>query len=161
MPALFPYSESQSHELMGLALCEALQAATRGDVPVGCIITRGDDIIATGFNRRQSACDPTAHAEIVALREASAQLGTWYLNDCWMFVTLEPCPMCAGALVNARLAGVVYGAADGKAGACHTLYQIPEDRRLNHTLTVIRGIRADECGNLLTNWFKKLRSVRR
>ena len=145
---------------MGLALREARQAARRGDVPVGCVITRGDEVIATGFNRRQSSCDPTAHAEVVALREAAAQLGTWYLTDCWMFVTLEPCPMCAGAMVNARLAGVVYGAADGKAGACDTLYRIPEDQRLNHTLNVIGGIRADECSALLTGWFKKLRSKR-
>ena len=123
-----------------------------GEVPVGAIVVLDDRVIGQGYNVRESTGDPTAHAEIVALREA-ARSGHWRILDATLYVTLEPCTMCAGALVNARVRRVVYGCADGKSGAVESLYTIPTDVRLNHRLDVTSGCRADECVALLRAFF--------
>ena len=138
---------------MRLALELAAAAGERGEVPVGAVVVLGGEVIGKGANAREATGDPTAHAEILALREASSVLGSWHLGDALMYVTLEPCPMCAGALVTARLGGVVFGASDPKAGACGTLYNLCADPRLNHELSVIRGVLAEESASLLTEWF--------
>jgi len=145
-------------ELMRLAMVEAERAAAVGEVPVGAVVALGDEVIGTGRNQRETLADPTAHAEILALREASRHQGTWHLDDAVLCVTLEPCPMCAGALVNARVSRLVYGCADPKAGAVHTLYEICTDPRLNHRLTVVPGVLEQECGMLLTNFFARIRA---
>jgi tRNA(adenine34) deaminase len=143
---------------MRWAIEEAALAARRGEVPVGAVVMRGSEVLARAGNQRQSTGDPTAHAEIVAIRAAAAVVGGWRLDDMTLYVTLEPCPMCAGALWAARLARVVYGAADLKAGACGSLYNLCVDPRLNHELEVTPGILAAECGELLTSWFAERRS---
>ncbi len=144
---------------MQLALDQARQAAEVDEVPIGCIIVHDPtgEIIGRGFNRRENDDDPSAHAEIVAMREAARRLGYWRLVDCTLVVTLEPCPMCAGAIVNARIDRVVYGCRDPKAGACRTLYQICDDPRLNHRAQVIEGVLADECAQILKDFFAKKR----
>ena len=143
---------------MRLALAEAGAAAATGDVPVGAIVVdAGGNVIGRGRNRREVDSDPTGHAEIVALREAARGAGTWRLHGAALFVTLEPCPMCAGALVNARVARVVYGCDDPKAGALRTLYAIGTDTRLNHRFDVTPGVLAAECGKLLSDFFVALR----
>ena len=139
---------------MRVALHEASSAAATDDVPVGAVVTGADDaVIARAHNRREADGDPTAHAEILALREAAAATGTWRLEDATLVVTLEPCAMCAGALVLARIARVVYGAVDPKAGAVGSLWDIPRDRRLNHRPEVITGVLEDECVTLLRDFF--------
>lgn len=138
---------------MSLALKEARQAADQGEVPVGAVVVAGSEVVATAGNRREAQQDPTAHAEILALRQAAERLGTWRLTDTTVYVTLEPCPMCAGALVAARVGRLVFGAADPKAGACGSLYNLCVDPRLNHEIEVEPGVRADECAALLSEWF--------
>ena len=138
---------------MGLALAEAATAAAHGDVPVGAVVLVGGRIVASRHNERERQADPTAHAEILALRDAASALGSWRLESATMVVTLEPCPMCAGALVAARLGRLVFGAVDPKAGACGSLYQLCADPRLNHELPVTPGVRAVEAGTLLTEFF--------
>lgn len=144
---------------MGQAIAQARQAEEHGDVPIGAVVLHNPtgEMIATGHNRREADQDPTAHAEILALREAAQHLGTWHLEDCTLYVTLEPCAMCAGALVLARLGKVVFGADDPKAGAVGALWDIPRDPRLNHTVEVVRGVRAGECGDLLRTFFRARR----
>ena len=142
---------------MDLALALARDAALRGDVPVGAVVVRDGVILGVGANRREQDADPTAHAEIVALREACRHVGRWRVDGATMVVTLEPCPMCAGALVNARVARLVYGAADPKAGAIRSLYRIGDDSRLNHRMEVVAGVRATECGALLGQFFREAR----
>ena len=155
---IFAENPLQPYETwMRRSLDEAAVAFEQGEVPVGAVIVHGDSIIGTGYNQRESLQDPTAHAEIVALREAGLRTGSWRLEHCSMAVTLEPCPMCAGALVNARLDRVVFGAWDEKAGACETLYMIPEDERLNHTLEVIGGVLEPRCAQLLSSFFEARR----
>ena len=144
-------------DAMRLALVEAERAALDDDVPVGAVVVRGDEVLAAAGNRRERDADPTAHAEIVALRAAAASAGTWHLDDATMVVTLEPCAMCAGALVNARIRRVVYGCDDPKAGAVRTLYRICDDARLNHRLDVRGGVLADECSALLRRFFQERR----
>jgi len=141
--------------LMGHALDEARRAPSHGDVPVGAVVARTVDgeILAARHNEREIAHDPTAHAEILALRDAAHGAGTWRLGGCLLVVTVEPCPMCAGAAVAARLDVVAFGATDPKAGALGSLYQLGADPRLNHELTVIDGIRAQECSALLHEFF--------
>jgi tRNA(adenine34) deaminase len=141
--------------LMGQALDEARRAPLHGDVPIGAVVARAVDgeILAARHNEREVAHDPTAHAEILALRDAALGAGTWRLDGCVLVVTLEPCPMCAGAAVAARLEIVAFGAADPKAGALGSLYQLGADPRLNHEFTVVDGIRAHECGALLNEFF--------
>jgi tRNA(adenine34) deaminase len=141
-------------DMMKHALELAAEAAARGEVPVGAVVYRGQEIIAEGMNMREETGDPTAHAELLAISRAGQRLGAWRLNDCSMAVTLEPCPMCAGAMVNARLGRCLYGAKDPKAGACHTLYGIPTDERLNHEVCVVGGVMEDEGGRILTDFFK-------
>ncbi|MEE2907992.1 MAG: tRNA adenosine(34) deaminase TadA [Planctomycetota bacterium] len=133
------------------------RAANEGEVPIAAVIYQGDQCIAEGWNRRENDHDASAHAEIVAIRNAGQHLGEWRLAGLSMAVTLEPCPMCAGALVNARLDRLVYGADDPKAGACRTLYEIPTDQRLNHRLQVIGGVLAEECVSLLRDFFANRR----
>ena len=123
---------------MGRALELAREASRLGEIPVGAVVTRGGRVIAEAFNLRETLADPTAHAERLALTLAGHRLGTWRLDDCTLYVTLEPCPMCAGAIVQARLGAVFYGAADPKAGACDSLFRLTDDRRLNHRSTVPR-----------------------
>ncbi len=143
---------------MRLALGEAILAAQVQDVPVGAIVVGADgNVIGTGRNRREVDEDPTAHAEIVALRAAAASLGTWRLNGATLYATLEPCPMCAGALVNARIARVVYGCDDPKAGALRSLFTLGSDARLNHRFDVVPGVLASECSKLLSEFFAELR----
>jgi len=145
---------------MRQALALAQTAQDAGDTPVGCVIldSRGE-IIGRGENRRQIDSDPTAHAEIIALRQAAAAMKSWRLIDCTLVVTLEPCPMCAGAIVNARISRLLYGAADPKAGAVRTLYQICDDGKLNHRVEVCGGVLAEECGKILSDFFKAQRAL--
>jgi len=144
----------RDHERMGLALAEADAAAAHGDVPVGAVLVdRDGTVVAQGHNRREELGDPTAHAEIEALRAAATKLGRWRLDDLTLYVTLEPCPMCAGALVNARIARVVYGCRDAKAGAVHSLFVIGQDPRLNHRFDATGGVRAEECAARLQAFF--------
>jgi tRNA(adenine34) deaminase len=143
------------HDLMDVALEEARAAAEHGDVPIGAVVARVEngDIVARRHNEREREHDPTAHAEILALRDAARAAGSWRLDGCALVVTLEPCPMCAGAVVAARLDLVAFGAADPKAGALGSLYNLAVDPRLNHEATVVDGVRAAECGALLTAFF--------
>lgn len=143
-------------EWMRAALDEAKAAGEAGDVPVGCVIVSDGVIVARGRNRREVDGDPTAHAEIVALREAAKSIGHWRV-EATLVVTQEPCPMCAGAIVNARVKQLIYGCANPKAGAVATLYQITTDRRLNHRVDVIGGVLAEECAAELSGFFAKLR----
>lgn len=138
---------------MEAAIQQARLAVDRGDVPVGAVIVRGGTIIAARGNERELTGDPTAHAELLAIRDAARVVGRWRLDDCTMVVTLEPCPMCAGALVNARIEGLVYGATDPKAGAAGSLMNLVADPRLNHRIPVVSGIAADRCGALLVEFF--------
>lgn len=145
--------EVDDASLMSQALSEARRAQAHGDVPVGAVVLHGDQVIAAACNERELRNDPTAHAEVLALRAAAEQLGTWRLDECTLFVTLEPCAMCAGAIVNARLGTVVYGAADLKAGAFGSLYNLAADPRLNHEPTVRHGVLAAESSELLQQFF--------
>jgi len=145
---------------MRQAINLARQAACVDEVPVGCIIVSDADgtIVGRGFNLRESRSDPSAHAEIVAMRQAGEKLGLWRLVDCTLFVTLEPCPMCAGAIVNARIPRLVYGCDDPKAGSVRTLYRLCEDPRLNHRVEVTPGVLAGECAALLREFFRRRRN---
>jgi tRNA(adenine34) deaminase len=146
-------------QYMQLALTEARQAMEAGEVPVGVVIVRGSQVIASAHNQRAALADPTAHAEMIAITQAASALGDWRLTDCTLFVTLEPCPMCAGAILQARVPKVVFGALDPKAGAVTSLYQLLEDRRLNHTASVTGGVLAEECGRLLSDFFSAQRKL--
>ncbi|HEX4404291.1 MAG TPA: tRNA adenosine(34) deaminase TadA [Polyangia bacterium] len=142
---------------MRRALAAAEEAAGRGEVPVGAVIVRGDEILAVAHNERETANDPTAHAEVVALRRAAASLGSWRLTDADLYVTMEPCPMCAGALVNARIRRLYFGCDDPKAGAVRTLYSLLDDKRLNHRVEVVPGVLGAEGSALLRTFFSRLR----
>ena len=142
---------------MRRALGAAEEAAGRGEVPVGAVVVVGDEIVAVAHNERETESDPTAHAEIVALRRAAAALGSWRLTGADLFVTMEPCPMCAGALVNARLRRLYYGCDDPKAGAARTLYTLLDDPRLNHRVEVVPGVLGAEGAALLRSFFSRLR----
>ena len=142
---------------MRMALREADAAAVAGEVPVGAVIVKDGRVIARAHNLRETLKDPTAHAEIIAITQAAEALSAWRLDGAVVYVTLEPCPMCAGALVLARVARLVYAAADPKAGACGTLYDIVRDDRLNHTMEVTSGVLADEAGGMLREFFRDRR----
>ena len=142
------------------AMAEAELGAQAGEVPVGCVLVRAGQIIARGHNLRERAQDPTAHAELVALRAAAARLRQWRLLDVTCYVTLEPCPMCAGALVNARVPRVVYGCDDPKAGALRSLYNIGQDVRLNHRFEVAAGVLGHACSRQLSAFFARVRNGR-
>jgi tRNA(adenine34) deaminase len=144
-------------EWMVEAIREARKARDLDEVPVGAVVVHEGRVIGRGHNLRERLRDPTAHAEMIALTAAAEALGTWRLTGATIYVTLEPCPMCAGALVNARIDRLVYGATDPKAGACGTLYDIPRDRRLNHRFDVVNGVLAEEAGGLLTSYFREKR----
>jgi tRNA(adenine34) deaminase len=145
-------------EAMALALVEAEAAVGHRDVPVGAVVLGPDgNVLAARHNERERTQDPTAHAELLALREAAAATGSWRLAGSTLVVTLEPCPMCAGALLAARVARVVFGAADPKAGACGSLYNLCVDPRLNHEVAVTAGVRADSCATLLEDFFRSRR----
>jgi len=144
---------SQYDGYMAVALEQAAQARRLGDVPIGAVVVREGKIIAAAHNRRIVNADPTAHAEILAIRAAAEALGDWRLAGCTMVVTLEPCCMCAGAIVLARMDRLVYGAADPKAGAVDTLYGICRDGRLNHQVQVISGVLGERCGQILSEFF--------
>jgi tRNA(adenine34) deaminase len=146
-------------DYMQMALQEAELAIATRDVPVGAIVIDAlGNVVGRGRNRREADRDPTAHAEVIALRAASATLETWRLADATLYVTLEPCPMCAGAMVNARIGRVVYGCDDPKAGALRSLFDIGTNRRLNHTFAITGGIRATECAQYLRSFFSALRA---
>ncbi len=148
-------------EWMRLALDEARLALATDDVPVGAVVVDGSgEVVGRGHNGREALADPTAHAEIVALREAAARLGSWRLDGCTLVVTLEPCTMCAGALVLARVSRLVYGAVDEKAGAVGSLWDVVRDRRLNHRPEVVAGVLADEAAEELRSFFRTHRDVR-
>jgi tRNA(adenine34) deaminase len=150
----------QPHSIwMRAAFDMARQAFEEGEVPIGAVIVHNDRIIGAAGNQREQLKDPTAHAEIIAITQAAESLGSWRLLDCTLYATLEPCPMCAGAIVQARIPTVVYGTIDEKAGACHTLYQITSDPRLNHRATVIGGVMRDECREILREFFAIQRSL--
>ncbi|MCH7791738.1 MAG: nucleoside deaminase [Planctomycetes bacterium] len=145
--------------MMRRALDLAKEAAAMGEAPVGAVVYETDSgrVVGEGSNRREIDNDPAAHAEHIAIRAAAKRIGDWRLNHCTLAVTLEPCPMCAGLIVNARVGRLVYGAADPKAGAVQTLYQITTDERLNHRVEVVAGIMADECARVLSAFFRDLR----
>ena len=145
---------------MATALREAAKAAEAGEVPIGAVIAHGQRIIAKAHNQRESLRDPTAHAEIIALTQAAAFFDNWRLLDTTLYVTLEPCPMCAGAIVLARVKRLVFGADDPKAGACGTLYDIVRDARLNHQVEVTGGVCSDECAAVLQQFFQARRQAR-
>lgn len=147
--------------MMKRALTLANEAASRGEVPVGAVVYRDGVVLAEASNNRESSGDPTGHAEIVALREAGLKNGGWRLQDCSVVVTLEPCPMCAGAMVNARVGRLIYGASDPKGGACESLYEITCDPRLNHRLETIGGVMEEECGSLLRTFFRERRALKK
>jgi tRNA(adenine34) deaminase len=138
---------------MGAAIAEAALAVGHDDVPVGAVVVRDGQIIASRHNERELTGDPTAHAEILAIRDAARVVGHWRLDDCTMVVTLEPCAMCAGALVNARMEQLVYGASDPKAGAAGSLMTLVADPRLNHRMPMVTGVEAERCGALLVDFF--------
>jgi tRNA(adenine34) deaminase len=144
---------------MGYALVLAEGAAARGEVPVGAVIVRNGEIVGRGSNGPIVSRDPTAHAEIVALRDAARALGNYRLPGCELYVTIEPCAMCAGAILHARIARVVYGAPDLKTGACGSVIDLFAEPRLNHHASVTAGVRAAECASLLTNFFDERRRV--
>jgi tRNA(adenine34) deaminase len=140
-------------ELMGLALAEARAALDHGDVPIGAVVVVDGVVVARRHNERELTGDPTAHAEILAMRDAAAALGSWRLEGATLYVTLEPCPMCAGGLVNARVSRLVFGARNLDAGAAGSLYHLGSDPRLNHEFTTTADVRGDECAVLLTAFF--------
>ncbi len=153
--------DKQRHErdeyYMRLALREAEAAMAEGEVPVGAVIVQGDRLLAAAHNQREQLRDPTAHAEMIAITQAAAARNDWRLEGCTLYVTLEPCPMCAGAIVQARIARVVYGARDPKAGACESLYRLVNDPRLNHRAELRGGVLAEEAAELLRRFFRERR----
>jgi len=150
--------ESRDNEWgMGLALEEARKALALGEVPVGCVIVKNGEVIGRGHNLKETLQDPTAHAEMVAIRQAAEHEGSWRILDATMYVTLEPCPMCAGAIVMARIPNLVIGARDPKTGACGSLMDIVQDQRLNHRVNVTFGVKEQECASLLEAFFVELR----
>jgi len=144
---------------MNLALEEARQAMAEEEVPVGAVIVREEQVVARAHNQREQLSDPTAHAEMIAITQAAAACGSWRLEGCALYVTLEPCPMCAGAILQARIPVVVYGAADPKAGAVRTLYRLLDDPRLNHRCLIVPGVLAEPCAALLSRFFQQQREL--
>ena len=150
-----PYSEDE--QFMCMALEEAKRAGEEGEVPVGAVLVSGGQVIARGRNRPIAMSDPTAHAEVLALREAAAKVGNYRLPGCTLYVTIEPCAMCAGALLQARVGRLVFGAEDPKAGAVRSLYTLLEDERLNHRVEVTAGVLPQECQEVLHRFFRERR----
>lgn len=151
-------SDRFTHEYwMRLAIEEARKAEAIGEVPIGAVIVRGGEIVGRGYNLRETTHDATAHAEMIAIREASERIGAWRLLDCTLYVTLEPCPMCAGAIVQGRVPLVVYGTPDPKAGCAGTLMNLLQEPRFNHRTELIEGVLQEECAALLSDFFRGLR----
>ncbi|MBQ6691805.1 MAG: tRNA adenosine(34) deaminase TadA [Clostridia bacterium] len=148
---------TEQERYMKKALAQAAVAAKKGEVPVGAVVVHQGRIIARGHNLRESAHDPTAHAELLAMQRAAKKLGGWRLSGCTLYVTLEPCPMCAGAAINARIDEIVFGAYDPKAGCCGTLHDLPRDPRFNHRCKVTGGVLETKCSDILRNFFKNRR----
>jgi tRNA(adenine34) deaminase len=144
---------------MKKALDQAIIAFDEGEVPVGAVIVYQERVIAEGRNQRETLNDPTAHAEMIAITQAAEVLHSWRLLDCTLYVTLEPCPMCAGAIVQARIPRVIYGTTDPKAGACHTLFSLTSDIRLNHQSAVMGGVMAEDCKAILQEFFRQQRAL--
>ncbi|TDO95020.1 tRNA(adenine34) deaminase [Halanaerobium saccharolyticum] len=142
---------------MQMALAEARKAYHRAEVPIGAVVVCDDQVVGRGFNLREQTQDPTSHAEMIALREAAANEDSWRLEDCQLYVTLEPCPMCAGAILQSRIKRLVYGASDPKAGAVRSLYQLLDDNRFNHQVEVEAGVLEKESAQLLKDFFRELR----
>lgn len=151
--------DMHDQDYMREALVEARKAFEKGEIPIGAVIVRDNQIIARDYNRREELSDPTAHAEVLVMKAAGKLLGGWRLPDTTVYVTIEPCPMCAGALVQARVSRIVYGAPDIKAGAVHSLYTITEDDRLNHRLSVSGNVLAEECADLMRKFFRSRRKT--
>lgn len=145
---------------MNEALKEAKKAYKKGETPIGAVIVRNGEIIARGYNEKELKHDPTMHAEMIAIRKASKKLNSWRLNECDMYVTLEPCTMCAGAIINARIRRLYIGANDPKAGACGSIIDVLSVKDFNHKVEVIYGISEEECSSLLTSFFQDLRTNR-
>ena len=143
------------------ALGEAERAGQQGEVPVGAVIVYNNQVVGRGHNLREGKEDPIAHAEILAIQDAASTLGRWRLSDCTLYVTLEPCPMCAGAIVNSRLTRLVYGAADLRAGAVRSVFQLCDDPRLNHRSDILGGLRKEECGRILSDFFAARRALKK
>ncbi|WP_214851774.1 tRNA adenosine(34) deaminase TadA [Exiguobacterium sp. s193] len=152
----------ERHEYyMELAIGEAKKAEAIGEVPIGCVIVKGDQVIATGYNHRETNHQATAHAELLAIEQACEKLGNWRLEGCELYVTLEPCPMCAGAIMLSRIEHVIFGAVDPKGGCCGTLMNLVQDERFNHVSRLTSGILEKECGELLTAFFRELRAKKK
>ncbi len=147
----------QDHKFMRLALLEAAKAGEKGEVPIGAVVVVGSDVVARGHNLRETSSDPTAHAELIAIRKAAKKLDSWRLLNSTLYVTVEPCVMCIGAIVLARVPRLIFGCHDPKGGAVGSLYDIPGDKRLNHRVEVTSGVMAEEAQALLKSFFKKLR----
>jgi tRNA(adenine34) deaminase len=154
-------SASMDERYIAKAIDQAYIAEENGDVPIGCVIVYENRVIAKAYNQREQLNDPTAHAEIIALTQAAEFVGSWRLGGCTVYVTLEPCPMCAGALVLARIDRLVYGCDDPKAGGCKSLYNIVQDARLNHMVEVSSGVLADKCSGQLREFFQRRRQENR
>ncbi|MHC5541672.1 tRNA adenosine(34) deaminase TadA [Singulisphaera rosea] len=161
MAVIVPHLEPSDLEMMRLALNLAEEAYSLGEVPVGAVVVREGRVLSQGYNLRETSHDPTAHAERLALTLGGRALGTWRLDGCTLYVTLEPCPMCAGAIVQSRIARVVFGAKDPKAGACGSLYRLVDDPRFNHRASITGGILAEECGMILSRFFQDRRPAMR
>ncbi len=150
--------DARHERFMREAICEAERAQAAGEIPVGAVVVRGGEVIARGHNQREQLGDPTAHAEVVAIRQAAQALGNWRLTGCTLYVTLEPCPMCAGAIVMSRPDTVIYGAADARAGCCGSVYRITEDPAFAGDVPAMGGVLAEECGAMLRAFFQRQRT---
>ncbi|MFB5679212.1 tRNA adenosine(34) deaminase TadA [Paenibacillus terreus] len=150
-------TDEQHEYWMNQAILEANKADAIGEVPIGAVVVKNGEIIGRGYNLRETTNDATAHAEIIAIKQASESLGAWRLLDCCLYVTLEPCPMCAGAIVQSRIPTVIYGTPDPKAGCAGTLMNLLQEPRFNHRTEVIQGILQPQCAAMLTDFFRKLR----
>lgn len=146
---------------MRMAMEEAEKAAAVGEVPIGAVIVRNGEVVGRGYNLRETSLDPTAHAEMIAIREASRTLGAWRLLDCKLYVTLEPCPMCAGAIVQARIPHVIFGTSDPKAGCAGTLMNLLQEERFNHRVDLTQGVLQEVCSERLSRFFRELRELRK
>jgi tRNA(adenine34) deaminase len=154
------HSSSMTHDFyMQLALQQAEEALAENEVPVGCVILRGEQVIAAAHDQREQLRDPTAHAEMIAITQAAQSVNDWRLEGCTLYATLEPCCMCAGAILNARIPHVIYGATNPKAGAVQSLFHLLDDERLNHRCEVVPGILAGPCGEILTRFFQGQRRL--
>jgi len=152
-----PMTTERDARFMRLALDTARQAPALGEVPIAAVLVLGDDVLAAVHNYREVWQDPTAHAEVVAIRQAASRLGVWRLTGATLYVTVEPCVMCAGAIIQSRIARLVFGARDPKAGACGSLFNVPDERRLNHRVAVVEGLFEEESQALLQSFFRQLR----